>query len=209
MYSFFSAKGGAGCSVAAAAAAVLSAHTSRTLLVDCCGDQAALLGIDAGGPGLSDWCRAPVPPADALQRIETVVSDHLSLLAVGSGEVEPSEARARELVELLRRDGRRVIVDIGTRYGPMAELLEQGERSLLVTRPCYLALRSSDRVPVPDGIVLVTEPGRALRRGDVEAAVEAPVLAELGWDPRVARAVDAGLLLNRIPETLKALKQAL
>jgi hypothetical protein len=54
----------------------------------------------------------------------------------------------------------------------------------------------------PSEIVLLTEPGRALGRGDVERAVGAPVVAEVAVDPQVARAVDAGLLTSRLPRGL-------
>ena len=48
-------------------------------------------------------------------------------------------------------------------------------------------------------MVLVTEPGRALGRADVERTVGAPVVAEVAVDPQVARAVDAGMLTSRLP----------
>ena len=49
------------------------------------------------------------------------------------------------------------------------------------------------------GVVLVTEPGRVLSARDVQAAADAPVLAEIPLDPQVARLVDAGLLTGRLP----------
>jgi hypothetical protein len=54
----------------------------------------------------------------------------------------------------------------------------------------------------PTGIVLVTEPGRALGARDVERAIGAPVVAEVPYDPAVARAVDAGLLATRLPGSI-------
>lgn len=54
----------------------------------------------------------------------------------------------------------------------------------------------------PDGVVLVTEPGRALTAADVEAVLIAPVLAEIAIDPAVARTIDAGLLTARLPRAL-------
>ncbi len=77
--------------------------------------------------------------------------------------------------------------------------------SLLVTRACYLALRRAADPPLrPSGVVLVTEPGRALDRTDVEQVVGAPVRAEVAFDPAVARAVDAGLLASRLPPRSRA-----
>lgn len=74
--------------------------------------------------------------------------------------------------------------------------------ALLVTRPCYLALRRTSGQPKPAGIILLTEPGRALTAPDVAEVVGAPVVAELAQDPAVARAIDAGLLASRLPRTL-------
>lgn len=74
----------------------------------------------------------------------------------------------------------------------------------LVTRACYLALRrfTLDNVTLPDGVVLITEPGRALDPSDVAAVIGAPIRAEVGQDHAVARAIDAGLLATRLPRTL-------
>jgi hypothetical protein len=47
--------------------------------------------------------------------------------------------------------------------------------------------------------VLVDEPGRALRARDIEASLRAPVVATVLLDPAIARAVDAGLLVARLP----------
>jgi hypothetical protein len=52
-------------------------------------------------------------------------------------------------------------------------------------------------------VVLMTEPGRSLTAEDVEAVIGAPVRAEVAFDPAVARAVDAGTFLDRIPRTLE------
>ena len=54
----------------------------------------------------------------------------------------------------------------------------------------------------PSEVVLLSEPGRALTRADVEDCVGAPVVAEVAVDPQVARAVDAGLLATRLPRAL-------
>jgi hypothetical protein len=54
----------------------------------------------------------------------------------------------------------------------------------------------------PTEVVLVAEPGRALTRHDVGAALGAPVTAVVEVDPGVARAVDAGLLSGRLPRGL-------
>ena len=77
------------------------------------------------------------------------------------------------------------------------------EISLLVLRPCYLALRRALAAPVrPSGVVLVTEHGRSLGRRDVEDVLGVPVRAEVPVEEAVARAVDAGLLARRLPRSL-------
>jgi hypothetical protein len=70
----------------------------------------------------------------------------------------------------------------------------------LITRACYLAVRRAvDAREVVDGIVLVEEPGRALGVDDLEAALGASVVSRVLLDPAVARAVDSGLLLAKLP----------
>jgi len=77
--------------------------------------------------------------------------------------------------------------------------------AILVTRACYLGLRSALRTDLSGfrGVVLVEEPGRALGVGDVEATLDLPVLAIVPWEPSVARAVDSGLLEARMPVSLR------
>jgi hypothetical protein len=77
--------------------------------------------------------------------------------------------------------------------------------SVLVIRPCYLALRQALRTGVTAdacGIVLVTEPGRTLDSDDVAAVTGLPVIATVPLRADVARAVDARVLADRLPEAL-------
>jgi hypothetical protein len=95
-----------------------------------------------------------------------------------------------------------VVVDAGT-GAPPAALHDVAEHSLLVTRACYIAIRRAGRIGArPTGVVLIGEPGRAMTSGDVEHALGVPVVAEARLDPAVARAVDAGLLIARLPRSL-------
>ena len=57
-------------------------------------------------------------------------------------------------------------------------------------------------------LVVIEEPGRALRADDVAAAVGVPVWRRLTADPAVARSVDAGLLAVRLPRSLRGLDLA-
>jgi hypothetical protein len=51
--------------------------------------------------------------------------------------------------------------------------------------------------------VVVCGDGRAIGSDDVAAALGVPVLAVVGTDPAVARAVDAGTLGHRLPRSLR------
>jgi hypothetical protein len=115
--------------------------------------------------------------------------------------------RIDDLVDALATDARPTVIDCGTNpTGVAVVLAERADDSILVTRPCYLALRRalSDQSPRPTGVVLVREPGRVLSTDDVAEAVRAPVVAEIDVDPAVARTVDAGLLVARTPASLDA-----
>lgn len=126
------------------------------------------------------------------------------------------------LARLLARERRTVVVDLGLGAAPAQEgpgslpppwfgsalppfLDEAGASSLLVTRPCYLSLHHAAQSRRPDGIVLVDEPGRVLRPADVARALSVPVLAFVPWEAAVSRAVDAGLLAQRVPRALQPL----
>lgn len=211
----WSVKGGAGTTVVASALALLLSHTRAhgSVVADLAGDVPAVLGVpDPRAPGLLDWARAgdDVPP-DALARLELSVGGDLALLPRGApGPVDAD--RLSVLADLLAADERPVVVDAGvlTADHPACDLVARAQRSLLVTRPCYLALRRASILPVaPDGVVLLTEEGRALRRTDVESVVGVPVVAEVPVDPSVARAVDAGLMPSRLPRSLaRSLREA-
>lgn len=212
MLSFFTAKGGAGCSVVAAATALLSSRAQPTLLVDLNGDQPALLGLDSAtseAPGLAEWFQAPAPLPDALRRLELPVTDRLSVLPTGACRPRPGPEPCRLLARLLATEGRQVVLDVGSPAQPLVPLLAASRRTVLVTRACYLALRAARSGPDPDVVVLVSEPGRALRARDVEASTGAPVGPMIAWDPAVARAVDAGLLTARVPRALRSLRDLL
>jgi len=71
-------------------------------------------------------------------------------------------------------------------------------------RSCYLALRRAVGVGehLATAAVLVREPGRSISGREVERVLGVPVVAEVPYDPAIARAVDAGLLLARLPASL-------
>jgi hypothetical protein len=76
---------------------------------------------------------------------------------------------------------------------------------VLVIRPCYLALGRALSTGVTAGaagVVVVTETGRALGCDDVAAVTGRPVIATIPVRAEIARAVDAGVLPDRLPEPL-------
>ncbi|HTN79368.1 MAG TPA: hypothetical protein VMK16_06825 [Acidimicrobiales bacterium] len=209
----WSAKGGSGTTVVAAALALSFARTpSGAVLADFAGDAPCVLGVpEPDGPGLSEWLDAGAGvPADALTRIEIDAAPGLALLPRGAASADAS-TRADVLASLLLDDGRTVIADCGV--GPMGAaraIAAAASVSLLVVRPCYVALRRALAAPLrPSGVILVNEPGRALGAGDVEDVLGVPVRAEVAVEASVARAVDAGLLASRLPRSLeRALRRA-
>lgn len=203
----WSAKGGSGTSVVASLLALTLAERDRdVLLVDLAGDLPAVLALPpAGEPGLSEWLATAEAPVDALCRLERPVGDRLTLLPRGN-EVVAGE-RVELLAGLLAADGRAVVVDAGT-VDPsaaavqpaVAALAPLATQSLLVIRPCYVALQRALRSTLrPSAVVLVDEEGRALDEHDVAQVLGVPIAAVVPVDPVVARAVDAGLLSSRVP----------
>jgi MinD superfamily P-loop ATPase len=201
----WSVKGGVGTTVVAASLALLLARRGPgAVLADLAGDAPAVLGLpEPDTPGLAGWLAAgDAVPADGLARLEVEASPSLGLLPRGSGPLVPD--RAAVLASLLDRALRPVVVDCGTAERVAAAVVGGAQRSILVIRPCYLALRRAMASPLrPSEVVVVREPGRALSSQDIESAVGAPVRVEIEADPAVARAVDAGLMAGRLPRSLE------
>lgn len=213
----WSAKGGSGTTVVAAGVALASG--SRSLLVDLAGELPTVLGIpEPSGQGLSDWFRSPAPAGSVLD-LAIDVTPSARLVASGPERIDPSSTRWSELGEHLAASALHVVIDAGCGLPPegltasarrprrqrddvrvVGRRLVPSTRSLLVTRACYLSLVRAARLPRPDGIVLVEEPGRALTAADVATSIGAPVVARVPLDPAVARAVDAGLLAASLPK---------
>ncbi len=200
----WAAKGGSGTTVTAVAMAL--AQSRPTLLVDLAGDAPLVAGVSGGdGPGLGDWLSSKAA-ADRLPRLEVVVADGTTMIPAGRPHPphDTPAPRWRELAEHLGDDRRRVIVDAGTGEPP-TPLVERADAALLVTRPCYLSMTRARAQRVrPTGVVMIDEPGRSIRRQDIEQALGAPVVATILLDPRIARAADAGLAAARLPRACLA-----
>jgi hypothetical protein len=196
----WSVKGGSGTSTVAAALAMLSPTIVKNpLLVDLCGDSATLVGIDtAASVGLSDWFASQADP-HVLDTLCVHTKTGIDVLPT-SARIGTDERRWREFVDWLidQSDQRVVILDSGAHLAAVP-----GARSLLVMRPCYLAVRRAATAGVhPTGIVLVRELDRSLTNADIEAAISSPIVAEIPIDPLIARSVDAGLANVRLPRSL-------
>jgi MinD-like ATPase involved in chromosome partitioning or flagellar assembly len=210
----WSTKGGSGTTVVSAALARVLAESSGrdVLLADLGGDCPAVLGLaDPAGPGLSDWLAAGDGAAPgSLRRLELAGPDGVRILPLGAAPLATPSAGER-LVGELAADPRVVVVDCGPPGSSVGLMMAAGAGlSLLVIRPCYVALRRALAAPLrPSAVVLVEEHGRSLGRRDVEDVLGVPVRAQIPWDPAVARSVDAGLLGTRIPRPLhRALRAA-
>lgn len=209
----WAAKGGSGTTVVAAALATMLARTADgALLVDLDGDVPAVLGVGpTDGPGIAEWLAAgdDVPP-DALGRLEIEVGRGLHLIHAGATALPP-DGRGELLAALLAADPRPVVVDCGSQpTGARLAVAAGASQSLLVLRPCYLALQRALRSPLrPSGIVLVDEEGRVLGPDDVEAVLGVPIRAVVPYAKRISRAADVGLLAGCLPGDLaRALRRA-
>ena len=174
---FYSAKGGAGCTTVAIAYALTREAGERVLLID----QSPQGDMD-GALGLS-------PSVNGERR--TVSGDVAMWRSTGTDYTAGFDTYGIEGVY------DHVVIDCGNHRPDSAAV-----RTVLVTRPCYLHLRAAVGGNAPAGIVVVREAGRALGDSDVRYAVGAPILAIVDIDPAVARAIDAGLLAARLPRSL-------
>lgn len=219
----WSAKGGSGTTVVACSLALSIAHrtesswfparrqqTRRLLhdaarppidwphLIDLAGDVPLVLGSPLGdGPGVFDWMASAIVATDSLWSLSQSAGPGLRFIPRGQAPDSPDWSRLADAVA-----GSPVIIDCGTGRPPEA-LLAVARHSLLVTRACYLSLaRSMSLADAATGIVLVREPGRVLGLDDIERCLGRPVVSTIDVDPKIARAVDAGLAISRLPRTL-------
>jgi hypothetical protein len=169
----YAAKGGQGCTTTAVALAVLVARRVPVTLV--AHDPAAVLAV-AGRRVEADTTPVAVAPGVVLTG-DPPASAAGSLVVCDAGLAPPDPSTAGDASR-----------------GP----------AYLITRPCFLALRAAAAHPVrPAGVVLVDEPGRAIGLADVETVLGVPVVATVPVTPEIARVIDAGLLVHRLPAPLE------
>ncbi len=210
-WSFCSPKGGVGVSVTATAVAARLARTTPVLLVDFRGDVPELLGLDVGdAPGVGDWLHADTQVGlEALDRL--AIDGPGGLHVLPRGGMDPVGCATERLVQLVEHLGASfsTIADVGvlSSDAPLAwhsVVCAAGDRTTLVVRACYLALRHGGRLSVAvDDLFEISEPGRALGTLDIEAVFQQPVTARCPSDPTIARSADAGLLARRQPRSLR------
>lgn len=204
----WSVKGGSGTTVVAAALSLLLARRcpQGAVAVDLGGDLPATLGLaEPAGPGVLEWLAAGADVApDALERLAVDAGAGLRLLARGAGPL-PDDGGDRLLAAVAPPAGAAAVVDAGPMSGLATAMAAGATVSLLVLRPCYLALRRALAAPLrPSAVVLIAEPGRSLDARDVEDVLGVPVRAVVPFDAGIARCVDAGLLSSRLPRPLMA-----
>ena len=197
----------------AAACAIVLAADRGARLVDLDGDQPAVLGLppsglDPDGPeGARDWLAAgPTAPEEALDRLTVEAGPGLGLVPAGhAGRTASGEAGAA-LGVVLRDDGGAVVADCGRADDAASRaLVEVSDLSVVVLRPCYLALRraaTDELVRSASGVVVVEEQGRALGTREVADVLGVPVLVSVPVRASIARVVDAGVLVARLPDGL-------
>ena len=210
----WSVKGGSGTTTVAAALALVLAPRSPAgvLLVDLGGDIPLALGLpDPPGPGLADWLAARGDTA-ALDRLAVEATPSLRVLPRGSASAAAALGGIDGERLLAALDGHAaVVVDCGTpAMAAGVAVAAMATVSLLVLRPCFLALRRAVDAPIrPARVVLVDEPGHLLRPRDISEELGVPIGARVPWDPAVPRRVDGGLLSGRLPRALaRALRAA-
>lgn len=197
-------KGGQGTSTTAALTAVGASADRSALLVDLCGDQTSLFRVDCHRKGIAEWSSGDLT-AMALRHQEVHVTDTLRLLPRGRGRIDPR--RTQELLEWLVGSSQveAVIADAGTLdpecdgeardYQLRRTVAQIAAASVLVTKPCYLALRRCEPNTVSlTGVVMVSDERRALGPPDIEQATGAPVLATIPQDLQFALAADGGAM---------------
>ena len=200
---FTSPKSGNGVTVTAASYALLSAiRGTRTVLIDLCGDQPAALGMqEPTVPGINDWLsESSFDDGTQLMAMGRECMSGLLVIHRGSRFIS-GEPRWSAFAEAITSLPYTVIVDAGVGHLP-EPLTRIASKIITVTKPCYLSLRRATQLPTPSSVFVIKEDGRALTVKDVGHVLNAPIEAEIPYEPAIGRAVDAGLLPSRVEQLL-------
>jgi hypothetical protein len=197
IHTIYSHKGGQGVTTITSALATLTANRGqRTLIIDTGTDQAAVHGITVDKwAALGDYLSST---AVTLDDITTNIGERLDLIETGDTPILFDTHTYGLLASGLGHYDT-VIIDTTPAAHPWTR---HADTRILVTRPCYLALRHATGKRQPDHIVVITEPGRSFDIGNIEAVTGTPISATVPYDPQVARAVDTGTLGESMPPSL-------
>jgi hypothetical protein len=121
--------------------------------------------------------------AVALQDASGDHGDMYAILGQTASDDYPRVGRADGPISL-------AVIDHGT-TAPAGQA--DGDRTYLVTRACYLALRRTGGTTA-DGVIFLAEAGRALDGRDIEAVTGVGIVATVTVDQTTARLIDAGML---------------
>lgn len=135
-----------------------------------------------------------------------IVGDEDETKAVVGGQLESVIA-----VSAVTGEAAFSVRDAGTLAGGARRKAEDDQCWLVLRGPSYTGLRRAARAVNGDGmwferVVLLVEPGRALRTTDVTTALGLPV-TEIPFDLAVARCIDAGLLASRPPKSMSLVRE--
>jgi CobQ/CobB/MinD/ParA nucleotide binding domain len=198
-------KGGQGVTTITAALGLLHAQAGhRTLLIDTGGDLPAILGKpEPLSVGLSDYL---IDPNITLDDITINIAENFDVVTRGAGPIAFT-TYTYGLITCGLGEYDTVIIDAGTCAD---EWNRHADRDVLVTRPCYLAVRRAIHLPQrPTEVVFMAEPGRALSARDIEVVLGVPIAATLPVDMDTARIIDAGILGSRMPQQMSRALAAL
>lgn len=193
----WSAKGGSGTTVVATALALGLSSTAPTTLVDLSGDLAAVLAAPAG-PGVFDWMGSSVSTASSLAALRSEIVEGVGLIPAGERPVAIDDAAWRRLAAALDEH---TVIDAGIGPPPVA-LAQRATASLLVIRPCYLALRKAIDMAgdtPPTGVIVIDDVNGTYRAAEIARVVGAPLVARVSIDPAIPRCIASGTARHRFP----------
>ena len=206
----WSPKGGTGTTtIAVALSALIASEHGDVRLLDFVGDGASIIGarIDRN-VGVHDWLAVgSSPPNDALDALSIAIGERFRYIPPGNSRGLPTAAASASLADATRRSSAIVVADCGHLHdAPERALVEAGDLSIAVIRPCFLTMARSVRCATwlqkSCGFVFVDEPHRSLSAKQCAGILGRPLLAAVPCSPDIARTIDSGVLLRRRPQPL-------
>lgn len=208
LISVFSPKGGVGTSTVAALFSKALSQVSPTLLVDCAsGDLNGIVGVDTYKYGFEDWAISGQPTLDSLVKICTPVVENLNFVgSVNTSDLQDlNQDSSCHIADLLSSSGN-VVVDCGhARELIQQKILDASDLVVVVFRQCYLGmLRAStnEYCTNADVCVVIKESGRSIKTSQLASSLKVQVVIEIEARADFAKAIDAGVVINRPPEKM-------